>query len=765
MPESSSSARERASAGCTRRWILDGQVQGVGFRPFVYRLATALGLRGWVRNRVGEVEIQAEGAAALLDRFGRALLDDAPPLARPRLVSMTDCTPTRPSEGFAILTSEAAERPRIHVPPDHFACADCLREVDDPRDRRYRYPFTNCTQCGPRYTLIERLPYDRPNTSMAGFPLCPACRHEYGDPGDRRFHAEPIACAVCGPQLRFVGGGADVTGNDAALEETVTALRAGRIVAIKGVGGYHLACDARNADAVTELRRRKPRPAKPLAVMFPDIACAEHYVDLRAAERALLCSPLRPIVLAAKRSGETAALAAEIAPGLNEIGALLPYAPLHHLLCTAFAAPLVMTSGNRSGEPVLTDNDEAQTRLADVADAFLHHDRPIVRPADDPLFRTLAGKPRPLRLGRGCAPLELRLPGTLERPLIALGGHLKLTVCLAWEDRAVVSPHIADMGTPRSLAVFEQVVADLQRLYGVQAQGFVCDAHPGYTTTRWAQTQSQARGLPVTRVWHHHAHASALAGEHGAADDWLVFAWDGTGYGADGTLWGGETLCGRAGQWRRVGSLRPFRLPGGDKAGREPWRSAAALCWETGTAFEPPQVDGALVHAAWRKGINAPHSSAAGRLFDAAASLTGLLHSGSFEGQGPLYLEASAAHATATALELPLQRSADGLWQTDWAPLLAPLRDARPLAQRAAEFHASLARAIRRQAERLAETQQFTRVGLTGGVFQNALLSELACAELAAAGFRVELPERLPCNDAGISFGQAVECCRYADKA
>ena len=762
-----------------RCWILTGQVQGVGFRPFVYRLAHALKLNGWVRNRLGEVEIVAEGHTDTLDRFAQALIAEAPPLARPHIASQRALEPAGLA-GFEIRASATTEKPRIHVPPDYFACADCLREVDDPQDRRYRYPFTNCTQCGPRYTLIERLPYDRPNTSMAGFPLCPACRREYTDPLDRRFHAEPVACPVCGPRLAFLAADKTVEGSDAALDATLDALHAGHIVALKGVGGYHLACDARNAAAVAALRARKPRPAKPLAVMFPDLAAAERCVELRENERDLLSSPVRPIVLARRRiplspaplpRGERgmqsdaadadptpAALAENIAPGLNEIGVLLPYAPLHHLLCRAFAAPLVMTSGNLSGEPVLTENAEAQTRLANVADAFLHHDRPIVRPADDPVYRTLAGKPRPLRLGRGCAPLELALPRALREPVLAVGGHLKLTVCLAWDDRAVVSPHIGDMGTPRSLAVFEQVAADLQRLYGVQAARLVCDAHPGYTTTRWTQTQSQRQSLPVTRVWHHHAHASALAGEIGGDEDWLMFTWDGTGFGVDDTLWGGETLHGRPGRWQRVARLRPFRLPGGDKAGREPWRSAAALCWETETEYVPEHADAMLLHQAWHKGLNAPQSSAAGRVFDAAASLTGLLHTGSFEGQGPMYLEACANGVQGEALELPLTRADHDLWQTDWAPLLALLRDEQAsIAQRAADFHATLAHALRRQAERLAESHRFTRIGLTGGVFQNALLCELACAELAAAGFQVELPGRLPCNDAGISFGQVVE--------
>ncbi len=786
MLDRSTPTQEPASVPLEARcWMVTGQVQGVGFRPFVYRLAQSLALSGWVRNRLGEVEICAEGTADRLDQFACDLITAAPSIARPHIEN-TRTIAVIGLTGFEIRTSAATETPRIHVPPDYFACPDCLREVDDAQDRRCGYPFTNCTQCGPRYTLIERLPYDRANTSMASFPLCADCQREYSDPLNRRFHAEPIACPVCGPRLEYVSGDECIEDTSIALSATVAALHNGKVVAIKGVGGYHLVCDARNTNAVTALRTRKPRPDKPLAVMFPDLASVEAYVELTADEYALLCSPMRPIVLARKRATpsplaplprgegmtehaaedrhtaedrrEHCELAPNIAPRLNEIGVLLPYSPLHHLLCRAFDAPLVVTSGNLSGEPVLTDNLEASTRLAHIADAYLHHNRPIVRPADDPVFRTIAGKPRPLRLGRGCSPLELQLPHALKQPVLAVGGHLKSTVCLAWDDRAVISPHIGDMGTPRSLAVFEQVIADLQNLYAVQAEHILCDAHPGYTTTRWAQSQS----LSVTKVWHHHAHASALAGENISDQDWLMFTWDGTGAGDDGTLWGGETLYGRPGQWQRVAQLRPFFLPGGDKAGREPWRSAAALCWETGHDFQGGHSELAFVQQAWRTRINTPQSSAAGRLFDAAASLTGVLQNGSFEGQGPMYLEA-LAHGPGNVVELDLSRGSNTLWQTDWAPLVGHLQDTQlSVAQRAADFHATLARAICRQAEQLASQHRFACVGLTGGVFQNALLAKLACEELSVAGFQVASPERVPCNDAGISFGQVIEAL-YAD--
>lgn len=738
----------------TLRLTIGGRVQGVGYRPFVYRLACRHGIRGWVRNRSGVVDILAQGESAILEQFAAGLIEQAPPLAQPCLISRDEDT-AAPQDGFTILPSDGSDAPQIHVPPDYFACPDCLREMRDPQDRRYRYPFINCTQCGPRYTLIARLPYDRPNTSLAGFPLCAACRAEYENPADRRFHAEPVACPQCGPRLEFVQGDATITDNEAALRAAVAALRHGAVVAVKGVGGYHLLCDATNEEAVQRLRARKRRPHKPLAVMFPQqgadgLALLRTQLEPSANEAALLCAPPRPIVLCRRRTDAT--LAPALAPGLSEIGAMLPYAPLHHLLLDDFGGPLVATSGNISGEPVLTDNAEAAQRLAAIADAFLHHDRPILRPADDPVWRSSGGAPRPLRLGRGNAPLELQLPCSVNTPLLAVGGHMKNSLALAWEDRVVISPHIGDLDAPRSLAVFEQVVADLQELYGVPAHRIVCDAHPGYASSRWARRS----GLPVKEVPHHHAHAGALYGEHQGSDDWLVFTWDGTGLGSDDTLWGGEALFGRPGRWRRVGSLRPFHLPGGDKAGREPWRAALALLWECNLeapGFHPEQ---ALLHQAWQQRLNTPQSSAAGRLFDAAAALTGLCSNASFEGQGPMQLEAIARSDAAT-IALPLYDD-DGVLRLDWTPLLPMLTDTtRDLAERAGCFHASLAAAIAAQAVALRRTHDFTTVALGGGVFQNRLLTELAATALQAAGFTVQLATRLPCNDGGLCYGQVVE--------
>jgi hydrogenase maturation protein HypF len=593
---------------------------------------------------------------------------------------------------------------------------------------------------------------------MAAFAMCPECRREYENPLDRRFHAEPVACPACGPRLQFVAPGvATDRDNAAALTQAVAALRAGRIVAVKGIGGYHLICDARNDIAIARLRAKKPRPHKPLAVMLPargvdGLEAARALAELTPEHEHWLRDPMRPIVLVPKKLH--APLSQRIAPGLHEVGVMLPYSPLHHLLLDEFGGPLVATSGNVSGEPVLTENDDVTQRLAHVAEAFLHHDRPIQRPADDPVYRVIAGFARPLRHGRGSAPLELSLPFKLDKPVLAVGGHMKNTVALAWDDRIVVSPHIGDLDSPRSLTVFEQVIADLQKLYGVRAESIVCDAHPVYVSSRWARRS----GLPVTPVLHHYAHAAALAGEHPDVGNWLVFAWDGVGYGADGTLWGGETLLGAPGRWQRAGSLRPFYLPGGEKAGREPWRSALSLCWEAGIEWKQCPEDPMLAHHAWRRRLNCPQTTSAGRLFDAAAALTGLHYRSSYEGQGPMLLEAACTEDSAHAIPLPLARNRQGLWETDWAPLLPFLMNQKlTVTERADGFHASLVRALVAQANALREEHGELAVGLSGGVFQNRVLTERAFAALRENGFDVRLMHQVPCNDAGISYGQIIE--------
>ncbi|MBI1424179.1 MAG: carbamoyltransferase HypF [Gammaproteobacteria bacterium] len=740
------------------RLVLTGVVQGVGFRPFVYRLAQAHGIVGWVRNELGQVTLHIQGQADNITDFKTDLLTQAPPLARPVIQS---CLPAEALalDHFAIKPSGTQSPATIHVPADYYLCHDCRRELFDPANRRYRYPFINCTHCGPRYTLITRLPYDRANTGMAEFTLCPACRAEYDNPADRRFHAEPIACPACGPQLQYYAADVGlVAETSAALASCSDALRAGKIVAVKGIGGYHLLCDARNDTAVQTLRQRKPRPHKPLAVMFPvkgddELDAIRAMTDLDPVSAAQLRDPLRPIVLVRKGAGDV--LSPQLAPDLNEIGVFLPYSPLHALLLHDFQGPLVATSANISGEPVLTNNQDVERRLAHVADAFLHHNRPIERPADDSVYRVIANAARPLRLGRGVAPLELSLPVAIAKPTLAVGGHMKNTIALAWDDRIVVSPHIGDLDAPRSLEVFEQVIADLQTLYRVKAQRLICDAHPAYASTRWASQD----GREVCEVFHHHAHASAIAGEYSHEPRWLVFTWDGTGYGADGTIWGGETFYGVAADWQRVASLRPFNLPGGDKAGREPWRAALALCWETGQRWQSPLADSEILYKAWQQKLNSPQSTSMGRLFDAAAALIDVCTQASFEGQAPMALEAMASrYSDAEGIELPMTVDQQGVWRSDWAALLPMLLDPRrSREQRAAMFHASLAKHILRQCEHFRQHYAEFAVGLGGGVFQNRLLAEMTLDVLSHAGFRVYLPGTVPCNDGGLCFGQIIE--------
>jgi len=761
------SVQQSSTAMSARKIVLSGQVQGVGFRPFIYRLATAHNLTGWVKNCVGTVEIFVQGRPENLQDFFTDIFDKRPPLAKPELESDKQAV-VETFDAFNILQSQNQGEARISVPSDLFLCDDCLAELNNPSDRRYRYPFINCTQCGPRYTLIRRLPYDRPNTTMADFALCICCQAEYEDPSSRRFHAEPVACPECGPSLCFKYKSTEINDNEEALQKAVALLRDGKVVAIKGIGGYHLMCDASNTAAVLRLRDNKPRPHKPLAVMFPlspddPFKAAALSVSLTENDKNFLLQPARPILLVAKKEdmslvakNKYTMLSDQLAPGLNEVGMMLPYSPLHHLLLDEFAAPLVATSANISGEPVLTDNQQLEKRLAHVADAFLHHNRPIERPADDPVYRTMAGKARPVRTGRGLAPIELILPFELERPVLAVGAQMKNTVTLAWQNRAIISPHIGEMNTVRSLEVFERSINDLQQLYEVKAEAIVCDAHPGYTATRWANKQN----MPVHSVYHHHAHASAAYYECSTDEDVIAFAWDGVGYGEDGTLWGGETFVGRPGQWQRLASMRPFYLPGGERAAREPWRSAAALCWEMGLKYDAIPEKDPLLKKAWQRKINAPQSTSVGRLFDAATALAGLRTVASYEGQGPAEFEALAEMAAGEFSEYiqPDIETHDKLLIVNWKSLILTMLDSTlSAAAKASLFHSSLAYNILQQAELIRQKHAVNAVSLSGGVFQNRVLSEHALTLLSENGFEVCLPELIPVNDAGISFGQVME--------
>jgi len=499
---------------------VSGLVQGVGFRPFIYRLAAEHQLSGWVRNCVGVVEIHVQGELQDLNKFTADIFEKKPSLARPQLES-NKVSDIGDFDTFSILQSQSQGEKSISVPTDLFLCDDCLVELNDASNRRYHYPFINCTQCGPRYTLIKSLPYDRANTTMADFELCASCLAEYENPGDRRFHAEPIACPQCGPALSFKQGAA-ISHHDEALKHAVEALRRGEVLAVKGIGGYHLMCDAGSEAAVSRLRDNKPRPDKPLAVIFPaplnnPVEYAERSLIISEYEKQFLLQASRPILLLKKK--RKMQLCEQISPGLNEVGMMLPYSPLHHLLLNEFSAPLVATSANISGEPVLIKTDEIEKRLPNVVDAFLHHDRPIERPPDDPGYRMIAKKARPIRFGRGSSPVELTLPFELERPVLAVGAQMKNTITLAWKNRAVVSPHIGEMDSARTFEVFEHTINDLQKLYEVEVEAIIWDAHPGYTASRWANKQKH----PVHTVYHHHANAAAAYYERQTDNDAIIF--------------------------------------------------------------------------------------------------------------------------------------------------------------------------------------------------------------------------------------------------
>jgi hydrogenase maturation protein HypF len=742
-------------------YLIKGQIQGVGFRPYIYRLATQYQLVGWVKNVAGQVEVHLQGTIENLDLFDQNILKQVPKIANPQIL-VRSATEIGDFDNFHILASEESEEKHIHVPPDYFTCDDCLQELTDPQNHRYHYPFINCTQCGPRYTIIHSLPYDRPNTSMAEFELCPQCQSEYLNPLDRRFHAQPLACPVCGPQLQFKQQDTLIENTDLALIETIKALQAGQVIAVKGIGGYHLVCDATQDRAIEYLRSQKPRPHKPLAVMFATDYDLTQQVKLNSDELKQLQSPARPIILA--RKAQSYDLSPLIAPNLNELGVMLPYSPLHHLLLEQFEKPLIVTSANISGEPVLTDNADVEARLHHVSQAYLHHNRPIVRPADDSVLKTIAGHCRPMRLGRGLTPYEFELPFTMPQPVLAVGAHLKNTIALAWDNRVVMSPHIGDLATPRSLDVFQQAVTDLQSLYGVEAKQIICDAHPDYASSRWARET----GLPIHTVLHHYAHASALAGEFFNKKHWLIFTWDGVGIGENKALWGGETLYGEIGNWQRVGHLRSFPLIGGDKVVREIWRSALGLGFALGLddkqLFEMvnlfiSKTELAFLRQAWEKNINCMQTTAMGRLFDAVVALIGLIESASFEGQAGMWLEA-LCEENEEFIALPVTYNAQSLWEMDWSPLLNYLLDENiSIARKATCFHNSLAHGILSQVNRVASERRVHQIGLCGGVFQNRYLTEKVIDLLQQQGLKVYFPQRLPCNDASISFGQIVETC------
>ena len=733
-----------------------GAVQGVGFRPFVYGLAGRLGLAGWVCNGPAGVELEVEGAEAPVAEFLGRLPREAPPRARIEGLEPTWLDPAG-LDGFVIRPSRESGERTVLILPDIATCADCLAELFDPSDRRHRYPFINCTHCGPRYSIVRRLPYDRAQTTMAGFPLCEACRREYEDPGDRRFHAQPTACPVCGPRLAWWTAAGDERGRgEEALGAAVAAIRAGQVVAVKGLGGFHLVADATHPAAVARLRERKRRGEKPFAVMAPGRGWVREACAVSPLEERLLESPEAPIVLLHRRGD--GGVCEAVAPGNPLLGVMLPYTPLHHLLLHDLGRPIVATSGNRSEEPICIDEAEAVVRLGGLADAFLVHDRPIARPVDDSVVRVVLGREQVIRRARGYAPLPVRMPVPVDG-LLAVGGHLKNTVALGVGRNLFVSQHIGDLDTEAAYACFRSTVADLQALFEVSARRVACDLHPDYRSTRFAA----ASGLPVHAIQHHYAHIAAAMAENELAPPVLGLSWDGTGYGPDGSVWGGEILeVGADGTWRRAGHLRGFPLPGGYAAVREPRRAAVGLLRETfGSAwrsfdhlapvraFAPAERE--LIDAALVRGLNCPLTSSMGRLFDGVAALLDLRQVSAFEGQAAMAVE-FAARAADDPADYPF--AINGV-EIDWRPmlraLLDDLRDRLDRDRIAARFHNTLVGIGVAFAGRLGAD----RIVLSGGCFQNEHLSARLAEALRARGARVYTHQRIPPNDGGICVGQA----------
>jgi hydrogenase maturation protein HypF len=770
---------------------VEGTVQGVGFRPFVYRLAHELGLSGWVKNTRKGLLIEVEGDSPAIEMFLQRLQTDAPTATSLESIR-TRVIPVLDDAGFSINQSVESGQRVLVIPPDLATCADCQRELADPHDRHFRYPFLTCTQCGPRYSLLAAIPYERSNTTMAVFELCPACRTEYSTESDRRFHAEPIACPTCGPRLcLWDEQGHEVANREEALQRAVSLLEQRLVLAVKGLGGFQLWVDAASEEAVRRLRDRKRRPEKPFAVLFPSIDEVRDYCLLSSDEEVLLRSPQAPIVLVRKR--QDAVLAEAVAPGNPYLGAMLPATPLHHLMMAALRRPMVATSGNRSEEPIVTDEREAVVRLKGIADALLVHDRPIARSVDDSVALVVPGKiqsvdgeqkenPKAdvmiLRRARGYVPQAIRWndevsDGMAQGPILAVGGHLKNTVALLTGNRVVLSQHLGDLSTLEADRAFRQAVEDLQQLLHVTPVAIACDRHPDYRSTVFARGLSQALSVPLVPVQHHHAHVASCMAEHKLDGEVLGVAWDGAGYGTDGQVWGGECLIASYRQFSRFASLKPFRLLGGEAAMKEPSRSAAAILWELMEekmlvhdvpSWNVPHGQREKFASLLKSGIASLWTTSMGRLFDAVASLTGLCHQSSFEGQAAMAVqfaaerewEAGGEHIQGYLMDLVPSESSNAKWLLDWRPMISGLLDdfRKGCSSEwiALQFHVGLAEGV----VRVAQAAGLPRVVLTGGCFQNRLLLSLVRTYLEKAGFTVYSHALVPPNDGGLSLGQAV---------
>ncbi len=746
---------------------VEGTVQGVGFRPFVYSLASRLGLGGVVGNDVDGVFAEVEGAPGAVQEFLVALEREAPPLARIERVSTREILPNG-SASFSIAPSEPTGRRRTAVPADSATCADCLAELADPGDRRFGYPFINCTNCGPRFTIVTGVPYDRPLTTMGVFTMCELCAAEYHDPADRRFHAQPTCCPACGPSLWLAGADGAARPGD-PLADAAELIRQEGVLALKGLGGYHLAVDASCQAAAAALRGRKHREDKPFAIMAADLTAARRLCKVDDAEAALLAGPRRPIVLMARRPD--APVADAVAPGNRQLGLMLPYTPLHHLLLAAVGRPIVLTSGNVSDEPIAYRDEDALARLGGIADAFLGHDRAIHVRADDSVVRARQGREMLLRRSRGYAPEPIRVRPAFPRPVLACGAELKSTFCLAKEDRAFLSQHIGDLENAETLRSFTEGIEHFRRLFDVEPQVVAHDLHPEYLSTKYAVDLADECDIDLVGVQHHHAHIASCLADNGEDGPVIGVAFDGTGFGPDGTIWGGEFLVADLAAYVRGGCFQPVPMPGGAAAIRQPWRMAAAYL----DAAYPEGLPGGLDVAArnerlWpdvvrlaRRGVHAPLTSSAGRLFDAAAALLGVRDAVNYEGQAAIELEQLAGPAAASTPQAGAYRARiepSEPFAVRGADLIrAMAQDLGTGSSReviAARFHHAVTAVIEEGCLLLRERHGLSTVALSGGVFQNLLLLRTAAARLESAGFRVLVHSRVPCNDGGISLGQAV---------
>jgi len=742
-----------------RRLHVQGVVQGVGFRPFVYSLATRHALAGFVSNQSDGVHIEVEGSSLSLEAFQSDLRSQPPPLARIDSLKI-DSIPTSGDRQFTIHESAAQLGPSTPISPDVATCSDCLRELFDPSDRRFLYPFINCTNCGPRYTIIKDIPYDRPFTTMAAFPMCAACNAEYHDPRNRRFHAQPNACPDCGPNVWLYPGGEK---SKDALDSARAQLREGKIVAIKGIGGFHLACDAMDSSAVGALRRRKNRGDKPFALMARDLKEVRKFADVNEDEAEQLTCRERPIVLLRRKKDSD--LSPLVSPGTALVGFMLPYSPLHHLLLDD--RPLVMTSGNLSDEPICRENEEALSRLSSLADSFLLHNRDIHVVCDDSVVRLHQKSEVPIRRARGFAPLPVNLKHDGET-VLAVGAELKSTFCLTKGSYAYLSPHIGDMENLETMHAMERGLEHFRSIFRCEPSRVVCDMHPGYLSTRWAEEFSEANGIPIMKVQHHHAHVASLAAEHGLdpAETVIGVAYDGTGYGTDRTIWGGEVLVASSKSFRRAAHLRYVPMPGGDAAIKKPYRmalahlAAADIDWESDLPCVAAAVNGEI--PVLRKQIatrfNSVDTSSMGRLFDAVASILGICHFASYEGQAAIELEMAVSSTDAEAYRFDLSQGDEIVM--DPAPVLrAIVSDFRhniPPGTISGRFHASVANCIAEICSLIKPEAGTDTVALTGGVFQNVRLLELAKRKLNECGFKVITHHLVPPNDGGLSLGQAV---------